>query len=966
MDIQQNFTTLIDEDKDVIPFLKKLPLENRKLLIPTIKKLQKKYGKFVEKKDPKGGTHYGSVGTSDQLEKLNIAGFISMNLKEYKASFYSIDQRILDGNFLDWYCPKWLSEYLNTEQVYYLDYKTLLSFSIKGYLQPTPELIVQKLPQAIFQSVTKTNEHEYAIENLFLNAITLKEHIWYLFQYNSEINWSDRYIRLQGTGTENPSWSFTFKSLILDGNLDREMVLKEALLTSTRNFNKTLTGWFFDLFKYLTPTKEELLKLQDTIFLVFNGQHSKPINTCLSYIKTICLDKKFNIKEFIDIAPILLTSEVKAVVNSSLMILDKLAKKHAKYSEAICLVSCEALLHQDEKIQSRAAKLIQKHGDTKSVAIKETIGSYYEGLFSSIKSLFVEFDINTDEFHSIENIIAFEPIERITENNLLTSYNTIDDIIFFMSQAFDNNEVYHFDLFLALLPKLDKLLDADNVTKLEPAFQRAFKFITPYYESSRQGWVEKLMAISFINYGEIVFKRFPKETENIQRLYDKTVKKDIERGANNSDTHSKKIMSLRDFELEESTYDIFISRLLYCKSIIVAHKEVEMLATPTHYPCWIDGEILLSRLAAYRIKKELPNPYDFQVALERAVFETSNDLIKLVKATLEGEFKELFLYLLGVTKLNLSNIKHPAYWLPAILRVKNKSDLEQFLQKYDTNQTLYFLSNPPNWIVKIAPYTYKEYDYKTKQHIEISSAHKNIKFTDQEKKGTLFSKLKKVVKLPNSDFQSIYTKFTTKGRQFPTIHPHDDKKFLLLIPSHPELALKMLAKVNFSTFSYPEVSADKNTTNALSVLVDIWNDESELSYLYLGCSLLFISKTPRLLASELWIKYVSAKKIDNSKLGKVLGKLQFQEIAPLKRLTDLILNSMFNISKIHNQGLEILIANMIKNMNDEPIKGTKKLLEIYTELLVLNQSKTDSKIKLKLKAWMATKSLSKIIGLLLK
>jgi hypothetical protein len=48
-------------------------------------------------------------------------------------------------------------------------------------------------------------------------------------------------------------------------------------------------------------------------------------------------------------------------------------------------------------------------------------------------------------------------------------------------------------------------------------------------------------------------------------------------------------------------------------------------------------------------------------------------------------------------------------------------------------------------------------------------------------------------------------------------------------------------------------------------------------------------------------------------------------------------------------------------MNDTPIKGTKKLLELYSEVLILSNNKVPQEVKAKLETWSEVKSLKGIV-----
>ena len=70
--------------------------------------------------------------------------------------------------------------------------------------------------------------------------------------------------------------------------------------------------------------------------------------------------------------------------------------------------------------------------------------------------------------------------------------------------------------------------------------------------------------------------------------------------------------------------------------------------------------------------------------------------------------------------------------------------------------------------------------------------------------------------------------------------------------------------------------------------------------------------------------------------------------------------NMLNISSLHNRSLNELLSTMIPQMNDEPIKGTKKLLEIYLEVVSLTGGSVADDVREKLGVWGGVKSLKSI------
>lgn len=185
-----------------------------------------------------------------------------------------------------------------------------------------------------------------------------------------------------------------------------------------------------------------------------------------------------------------------------------------------------------------------------------------------------------------------------------------------------------------------------------------------------------------------------------------------------------------------------------------------------------------------------------------------------------------------------------------------------------------------------------------------------------------------------------------------------------MTPTAPEHILSTLIDRNFKDGDGRIDTAViiRNTFDTLTLLGEIWSDsDSEITYLYLSFTLLVLDKTLRTLAAELWIKAVSEGTMNAELLGQTLGRLEHGDYAPLKRFTDLIHAYMLNITSLHNRALEAVLAQMIIAMHDTPIKGVKKLLEIYLELLVSNQSRVQQDVVEKLEGWKRVKSLNGII-----
>ena len=82
------------------------------------------------------------------------------------------------------------------------------------------------------------------------------------------------------------------------------------------------------------------------------------------------------------------------------------------------------------------------------------------------------------------------------------------------------------------------------------------------------------------------------------------------------------------------------------------------------------------------------------------------------------------------------------------------------------------------------------------------------------------------------------------------------------------------------------------------------------------------------------------------------------ELAPLKRFTTQVYESMYKRSTFHNQQLEALLTEFIGGLPDKPVTGLKQLLELYLELLTIKV--TDEQILQRLQEWGTNSNLKKV------
>ena len=937
MDNEQQLTEYIKTEKidEMIEFLKSLHQQERQILSGLVIKLHEYYYDSTEVSKELLQEHIFKLMTSDKFVKmdfnieengtnrqramLSIALFVCANEQEYHQSTHLISSIVFEKDILSWYCPSWFSDYMIERTWMEFTYKHILRYTQQGCLKPTKRFIVDKITDEI-------NENFDAILPLLL-----EEHIEYMFEESSDINayhsWDDY-----------PDWLEVFVQLIENNNISRKKVLSLSVGTVNKGFTTPLTSFFFNLLLHLKPENNEILHLQDSLLSVLETTFTKAINVSLKLLKSVCKDQNFNVELFIDKISILLAWDIKNIRNTTLMMIDNLIKLHPAKKDELALLSLSTLIHPDSPLQVKTIKLLAKHKLLDTQEITDEVALYYDGLFSDAKALLPQ---RVEESTMVEDDVCVVEPSLISDSNEIEKYESFDEILFFISQAFENSEAYHFDLYLALLPKLNSMLTEENVSKLQPIFHKASLIEIPAsFERRSVGKVVYFIANSFVRYSLLIPKRFPSQREFMESF--KSPKKvKIEK----LDSNFKEIIVKKRF------YSIYQRLIAYTDIQLASNSVIPLLSTPTHKPCWIDARVLIEQLAYYQDNNLEINQDDFQIALNRVVIDPQ--VTDLIENTLRDEVKDIMLYLFEVAIWDINKVSNPSLWIMALLRRDEEVALKSFVKKYEEVEQLYYPYVVPKWRYESKQYYYKEYNHRMQQHRNIKDTYRGIVMQKE-----VLGEVQKV--------ENIYNIIDmVKEHQY--FNMVDIDKFLLLSPFNLDAMLTVILKMNIRDSHYQSWKIDDNSMELEHInflfpsLFNLWQKDCQNCYLYLALAICIKDTTIRNLASELWIKTVGEGTINHQLLGETLGKLQHAEYAPLKRFTDLIIANMLGISSLHNKSLAELLSAMISQMNDEPIKGTKKLLEIYLEVLSLTEQKPSSGVLEKLGVWGEVKSLSVIV-----
>lgn len=148
------------------------------------------------------------------------------------------------------------------------------------------------------------------------------------------------------------------------------------------------------------------------------------------------------------------------------------------------------------------------------------------------------------------------------------------------------------------------------------------------------------------------------------------------------------------------------------------------------------------------------------------------------------------------------------------------------------------------------------------------------------------------------------------------------ERLFSFFPNQPEPLVAQIINC-YMDFGSPQEESKRSVANALRMLLSFHCPLREMSLLLLGGGLLFVDKTVRSYAAELWVEGIANNRIDNHRLGEIVARIINMGIVPLKRFTTEVYESIYKRSAFHNQQLEELLTVLIGGLPDNPDHRTK-------------------------------------------
>ncbi|EPC0235016.1 DUF6493 family protein [Escherichia albertii] len=886
-DIKEQYSNIIEygNSEQLIVLLKGLSEKSRKDLAPLIKKDIKRLTGYKEISRGR----WRIIGSEIQFRMLGVAILCCYNKKDCNniKSIVFRNNHYLDAA-LELFSPDWFTDYINIfadKDGCPFNYEQISDWVAAGYLTNVSPMFIAK---SIIHSIT-----------LQKHSFTLDVHLWEIFNYPCNISWTDRWDRAQEKpdDADEQKWIFYFKKFSKDKRIDRMRVLKESLLAVNRGFNKDQTNWYMALFAALEPTENECLHLQRELFSVFHCPHNKPIATILNIIKSLILNPGFDNDEFINHLPLLFSSIIKGTVNSTLILADKLASQYPDKRTIICYHLTGVFINKNPGLQDKTAKIIAKYGDPADAELSVLLDSYTSSLLTGAREVLTDF-LDAKPMVADDALQLHSVMPLIRNDNRILEIKTWDDFVFLAGRACLNLESYHFDLFPAALLRFAPQINKDNISQLEPAFGLAVK--TLQSGSVSVGAFDKILATFILEFAGDLLRELP--NKNISIKYNQYLAI-----INNENKNLKLNWGFHEWQKStKAKFQPWIDVLINVLHSLQKTEPLPLLSTPTHLPCFIDPYTLVQRLKKYQAATQAPDNFDFQLAIQRCV--TPENEINLAGLS-QNDTALLNYFFYGDVK-SLKCVENDDLALSAIItRNASHYDLASFeyglILLNKNNLPAKIISNDFPWCletkIQTAPYLKEEFSYK-----QLSV---DIPRNWQQENTSLFYAF---------SFMKASADLAT-----------DKHRLLFSFPVAHDLFLVQFIAYHFKT----EYNESRDIIHLLQAMLELPLPLTPMGHLLTAFCMLHADKTVRVLAGELWIdKLRYPQGVNSTHIGDILGRLEKENWAPLKRFTDLAMQSLINISSRHNQSLLEMVTAMDSHLSAVKITNYKKLAELRQEL----------------------------------
>ena len=417
--------------------------------------------------------------------------------------------------------------------------------------------------------------------------------------------------------SSNLEWQKVFAKLCKEGYFpDRNFITKfiEVLLNP---WKKNVLDMYCRWIEGLTPTEEELLPSQHTLFALLTLDKSSLINFAMKCIAQISSHPAFDFQAFAD--NFVLCFTVQKIAKSQLIgveILEKYYQKQAPtnpdYREQLAVL----FTVPDAQLQEKVASLLTTYFNQEG--LPEVIAPYRDYLKGKAQDLLATLSPSessapsdlSDGSASSENSHTSHTSQTARTAGTLTPVScplTPEKLLFLLGDCLRERTPQTIDLFF------------EGFNQLQDDFPADFKEqLAPYLKQLERHW-NGIASVPILRWF-------------LQRW-----------------TGDKKKLSKEDEEFFLTTLPYLYHKAQHLLENRKKQNRLPFLSTPTHAPFYIEVEVLMDRLLRYETQGENPDLHDLVVACNRLLFKDISAVAKEKAQQLKGVYAPAIQYYIGLT-----------------------------------------------------------------------------------------------------------------------------------------------------------------------------------------------------------------------------------------------------------------------------------------------------------------------------
>ena len=681
--------------------------------------------------------------------------------------------------------------------------------------------------------------------------------------------------------SSNLEWKKVFAKLCKEGYFpDRNFITKfiEVLLNP---WKKNVLDMYCRWIEGLTPTEEELLPSQHTLFALLTLDKSSLINFAMKCIAQISSHPAFDFQAFAD--NFVLCFTVQKIAKSQLIgveILEKYYQKQAPtnpdYREQLAVLFTVPDAQLQEKVASLLTTYFNQEGLPEVIA---PYRDYLKGKAQDLLATLSPLDSSTPSASS-ENTQTACAARTLTP---ILYPLTPNESLFLLGDCLREPAAHTIDVFLEGLITLQDDFPADWAKSLSPYIKQLTKRIGKEIPTD---------AILLGVLRALIDKRplalDPKCNYTWEEL-----------------TQKRKKLSEKDFEAYTQDYYLGNARevlpFLFRKGqmvidFILQHCHLPLLSTPTHLPFYIEAEVLVDKLLQYEAQDVQPDIDDLIVACNRLLFTEISATVKEKTKQLKGAYAPAIQYYLGITdEIQLTEELLPLW--AQITRIK-----------YPDREFPEFASTSAKDILGVVKPYLIDYGWQEDE------GHKKFTFGHHtEWVGVSYTDLR-------NDFPYRYYNANGGGSPLTTVFEYK----LSLNPHYPNA---MLCNYTSTWVTGNEVREIRNMSLPLEVLLRYDLRVQHSGWIYIGTALLFEKRPSRDLAYE-YICQAIARGEDLTYLKTYLAQVLAWDYLPITHFIEFLDRPTCN-AKIKAFGSEVVILYLeeVKKQDKMP-RNHKKLAQL--------------------------------------